>query len=215
MPGMVFTPSLFNVLCNLLSSVVVVLCTAFFFLKKAKTHSLFQKNIQFLLSRSQAPVSSQLKTNPSRLARENFPTQAHEFWTKQQLGYNLLASKQAKLHKKLQNLNSLHEAENRNSVHSTRKENWQRLAFSVPSDASLSASADGTGHLHELFLVHVGGDGVPPLTRTLRYSGNPKNHRGSFAVAAAPTRDSSSPPETRPPPPYQKFVEIWQIEVRI
>jgi hypothetical protein len=48
MPGMVFTPSLFNVLCNLLSSVVVVLCTAFFFLKKAKTHSFFQKHIQFL-----------------------------------------------------------------------------------------------------------------------------------------------------------------------
>jgi hypothetical protein len=34
-------------------------------------------------------------------------------------------------------------------------------------------------------------------------------------VAAAPTRDSSSPPETPAPPPYQKFVEIWQIEVRI
>jgi hypothetical protein len=32
MPGMVLTPSLFKVLCNLLSSVVVVLCTAFFFL---------------------------------------------------------------------------------------------------------------------------------------------------------------------------------------
>jgi hypothetical protein len=32
MPGIVLTPSLFKVLCNLLSSVVVVLCTAFFFL---------------------------------------------------------------------------------------------------------------------------------------------------------------------------------------
>jgi hypothetical protein len=33
MPGMVFTPSLLRVLCKRLSSVVVVLCTAFFFLR--------------------------------------------------------------------------------------------------------------------------------------------------------------------------------------
>lgn len=35
-PGIVFTPNLFNVLCNRLSSVVVALCTAFFFLKYKK-----------------------------------------------------------------------------------------------------------------------------------------------------------------------------------
>ena len=33
MPGMVFTPSRFSVLCSRLSSVEVVLCTAFFFLR--------------------------------------------------------------------------------------------------------------------------------------------------------------------------------------
>lgn len=33
MPGIVLTPNLFNVFCNLLSSVEVVLCTAFFFLQ--------------------------------------------------------------------------------------------------------------------------------------------------------------------------------------
>lgn len=33
MPGMVFTPSRFSVLCSRLSSVCVVLCTAFFFLR--------------------------------------------------------------------------------------------------------------------------------------------------------------------------------------
>lgn len=33
MPGMVFTPSLFRVFCKRLSSVDVVLCTAFFFLR--------------------------------------------------------------------------------------------------------------------------------------------------------------------------------------
>ncbi len=35
MPGMVFTPSRFNVFCSRLSSVDVVLCTAFFFLNGA------------------------------------------------------------------------------------------------------------------------------------------------------------------------------------
>lgn len=33
MPGMVFTPSRLSVLCSRLSSVLVVLCTAFFFLR--------------------------------------------------------------------------------------------------------------------------------------------------------------------------------------
>ena len=32
-PGMVFTPKRFSVFCSRLSSVVVVLCTAFFFLR--------------------------------------------------------------------------------------------------------------------------------------------------------------------------------------
>jgi len=40
-----------------------------------------------------------------------------------------------------------------------------------PSNAALSASANSTGHLHELFLVHGGGDGscnAPALKRTRR-----------------------------------------------
>jgi hypothetical protein len=40
-----------------------------------------------------------------------------------------------------------------------------------PSNAALSTSANSTGHLHELFLVHGGGDGycnAPALKRTRR-----------------------------------------------
>jgi len=44
MPGIVLTPSLFKVLCNLLSSVVVVLCTAFFFLNTKGSLSFLKKS---------------------------------------------------------------------------------------------------------------------------------------------------------------------------
>jgi hypothetical protein len=49
--------------------------------------------------------------------------------------------------------------------HSSRKrgkkkaDKMKRSGGYIPSHTTLAASADGTGHLHELFLVHGGGDG--------------------------------------------------------
>jgi len=41
---------------------------------------------------------------------------------------------------------------------------------SIPSNAALAASPDGTRHLHELFLVHGGGDGVAQNTFSHGYA---------------------------------------------
>ncbi len=95
MPGMVLTPSLFSVLCNLLSSVVVVLCTAFFFLKKPQC-SLFQ---------NPSNCWTQHKYNPEWIGSKaaywswnrKFKTEVHEFSWRETPSQNTFTSKLQKL----------------------------------------------------------------------------------------------------------------------
>jgi hypothetical protein len=164
MPGMVLTPSLFSVLCNLLSSVVVVLCTAFFFLKKPQC-SLFQNPSNCWTQHKYNPewIGSKTENNPpekeeptTKTTKDNDRTQnildsapgKREENSLQERKISLIAAKleNPKLYKlRKQQLTGMGENKQK------QKQNWIRGA---PSDAALSASADSAGHLHELFLVH-------------------------------------------------------------
>jgi hypothetical protein len=46
----------------------------------------------------------------------------------------------------------------------------EKKKVSIPSNAALATGPDGTRHLHELFLVHGGGDGVAQNTFSHRYA---------------------------------------------
>ncbi len=46
----------------------------------------------------------------------------------------------------------------------------RKKKVSIPSNAALATGPDGTRHLHELFLVHGGGDGVAQNTFSHRYA---------------------------------------------
>jgi cell wall-associated NlpC family hydrolase len=159
MPGIVLTPSLFKVLCNLLSSVVVVLCTAFFFLNTKGSLSFLKKShakkkfssLQNYNTKNACLSSSNhnSKTGKVKFAekQENLQQQ------KQQLKpHNTELPRQSTAASNPKNTRATKEKKTKNSRR-RRKEVDQNY---IPSNATLAASADGTGHLHELFLVHGG-----------------------------------------------------------
>ncbi|KAL4582390.1 hypothetical protein LXL04_006937 [Taraxacum kok-saghyz] len=67
--GIEFTPILFNVLCSLLSS-VVVLCTAFFFLQPNNKHKFDQIKVSIKKEDEEPVVEASVSRNPNQILNQ-------------------------------------------------------------------------------------------------------------------------------------------------